>query len=900
MKLPAVAIAAAFASGIATGLSAWVARHASSHSFVLLLFAGAATSLIAGCLLIISESSRSAAAAAVMCWALLGVTGACLAQQPRSPQHVLSLADSGKINLRSPLRFYGRLRDEPENLAWGTGYDVELSAVESQGAVIAASGGLRLSYAARADQAELLPLHAGDSISFLTQAKMPQVYRDEGAFDRREYLSQQGIDLVGVLRAPQLLEFLAVGHGGLSIRIAGARRRLRDEIDALWATQPNIAGVLRAMLLGDRNFVDRDEATDFQKTGAFHVLVVAGLHVGPIAALLFWLGRKLRWPRVWTTSFTLIFLLAYVAVVQQRTPVLRAALMAAIVLVGRLFFRRLDLLNSAAIAALVLLIARPLALRDSSFQLSFLAIGCISGLALPWLERTVQPYARALRGWRDVTRDASHEPRPTQFRIDLRSLAKLIESHLPARLATVPGELGVQGLALTFRAWELLVLTLVLQIGMLPLMAGEFHRITFSGPFVNFAAVPLTAIIVPLGFLTVLNGLLFPALGKILAVPMSWITLAMLHVVRWFSHIRQLSYRIPGPPLWITIAFLAVLILVAAYFRVNTLRRRWVAWSLGATLFAATMMVAIFPFSPQTTFRKLEVSILDVGQGDSLFVVSPAGKTLLIDGGGAFGGFPGHEQSRGTDPGEEAISPYLWSRGFKHIDVVALTHAHQDHLGGLNAILENFRVGRLWISREVSSSALVKLEELARQRHIAVEYESRGKVFPLDGAEGEFLWPENSPADPTTTAKNNDSLVLRLKYHDRTMLLPGDAEKQAEAVMLAENSPDSLHADVLKVGHHGSKNSTSQEFLDTVAPKIAIISAGEDNPYGHPSPELLQRLESAGVRILRTDRDGAVHIITDGEQLDISCFVPCTQPNAVAASASAAAKTPDQNQNQQQ
>jgi len=197
------------------------------------------------------------------------------------------------------------------------------------------------------------------------------------------------------------------------------------------------------------------------------------------------------------------------------------------------------------------------------------------------------------------------------------------------------------------------------------------------------------------------------------------------------------------------------------------------------------VVIATYPFSPRVAGGKLELTVLDVGQGDSLFVVSPAGKTLLIDGGGAFGGFPGHEQAQGSDPGEEAVSPYLWSRGFQKIDVVALTHAHQDHLGGLNAIMENFRVGRLWIGREVNNNvALTRLEALARERNIPVEYEARGNYFSLDEVQGEFLWPETSRGNASVAAKNNDSLVLRLKYRNRTLLLPGDAEKQAEHAML--------------------------------------------------------------------------------------------------------------------
>ena len=301
------------------------------------------------------------------------------------------------------------------------------------------------------------------------------------------------------------------------------------------------------MLLGDRSFVERDEATDFQKTGAFHVLVVAGLHVGAFALGLFWIGRTLRLPRVWAAGLTLLMLLAYVSVVEQRAPVLRAGLMAAIVVIGGFFFRRLELLNSAAVAALVLLVARPSALRDSSFQLSFLAIGCIGGLAMPWLEGTVQPYARALRGWRDVTRDAAHEPRAAQLQIDLRSVARAIENQLPARISTLPGTLGVGVLGLMFRVWELLVLTLALQVGMLPLLAGEFHRITLSAPLANFCGGATDGADRSRGFLTLIAGGLFPPLRILLAMPLSWLTQGLLHAVAWCAHFQLLSYRYAAP-----------------------------------------------------------------------------------------------------------------------------------------------------------------------------------------------------------------------------------------------------------------------------------------------------------------------------------------------------------------
>jgi competence protein ComEC len=892
MKLPGVAITAVFLCGILLGFSPIFARHAPSREFLVVLTALSLLFISLGIFLLKMKSIGLAAGASLLSWLFVGALGACLAEQPRAEDEILSLLDSGRIELKTPLRWHGMLRDEPQRLPWGYGYEIELSGVEYEGALLAARGGLRVNYSAQPNEPPPPDFHAGDHVEILTQARLPQVYRDEGAFDRRAYLQQQGIDLVATLRAPGLLHRVSAASSTVGTELARARRKLRDEIDRLYPGAPNVAGVLRAMLLGDRSFVDRAESTDFQKTGVFHVLVVAGLHVGALAVLLFWAGRRLRLGPMWIAILILGALIAYVAVVEQRPPVLRAALMTAIVVLGGLFFRRLDLLNSAAIAALFLLVAKPQEVKDSSFQLSFLAIGCIAAVGVPWLERTVQPYARALRGWRDVTRDAAHEPKQAQFRLDLRVISRWISGQAPLRAQTVVEDSLIGGIGAAFRVWELFVITMVLQIGMLPLMARDFHRVTLSAPFVNLLAVPLTGAIVPLGFLTLVAGLLVPALGKVIGAPLRWATLLLLRIVAWFAHFPRYSYRIPTPPGWLIAVFFAAAFLVAVTLRFSFRWRKRAAMGGWIAALASAVVIAIFPFPPQRSPGKLELTVLDVGQGDSLFLVFPLGKTMLIDGGGAFLGFPGHEEHFGPDPGEDAVSAYLWTRGFQKLDVVALTHAHQDHIGGLTAVLNNFRVGTLWIGREVSSPALRNLEILAREKKIPILHESRGSSFDWDGVQAEFLWPETAPAKSSAPPENNDSLVLHLEYGQRGFMLPGDAEKQAEKTVLAENTEESVRADVLKVGHHGSKNSTTPEFLAAVHPRVAVISAGADNPYGHPNVELLERLRDANVRILRTDRDGAVHVLTNGYDLKITCFVACPEP--VSSSGSRQTKTPDQ------
>jgi hypothetical protein len=242
---------------------------------------------------------------------------------------------------------------------------------------------------------------------------------------------------------------------------------------------------------------------------------------------------------------------------------------------------------------LILLVAQPLALRDSSFQLTFLAIGCIAGLAAPWLDRNVQPYTKALRGWRDVTRDAAHEPRTAQFRIDLRSAAGWLCARPPQRIAVPMANVLAGGIGFTLRAWELMVLTLALQIGMLPLMARDFHRITLAAPIANLAAVPLTGIVVPLGFVTLGSAMLLPALARLLAIPLASTTLVLLHIVHWFACLPKWSYRIPGPHLWLVVVFFILALLLAVILRVAHPWRHRVA----SGLVPCSLLIALFPFS---------------------------------------------------------------------------------------------------------------------------------------------------------------------------------------------------------------------------------------------------------------------------------------------------------------
>ena len=803
--------------------------------------------------------------------------------------HVTRLIAANRIDLTEPLRWRGRLREDPLVMPWGRRYEIDIEQVESGGQILAANGGLRANIYNNPRQPIVVDetLRAGDRVEALVRARPPRNFLDPGAFDIHGYLARQRIDLIGSLKSGELLRLVDRPTPTLLQRLARARGNLLARLDALFAGQPDRQAVLRAMLLGDRSFVDSETVTAFQKTAVYHVLVVAGLHVGALAVFFFWLGRKLRFSVGAASLVTFLALAAYVGMVQDRPPILRAALMVALYLCARPFFRRVELLNTIALAALVILFWKPSLLMDSSFELSFLAAGVIAALALPWMDRTSAPYRAGLAHLGDVTRDIVHSPKVIQFRIEMRAAANWLAARMPNRFASRASALIAAPVSAGLRLWEIVLLSVVIQWGMMPILAQDFHRVSLAGPLSNIPAVILTGLIVPLGFLTLLATFVWARLSLVLARMLGFLATSLLAIVKWVSAWPRVSYRIPGPPVWLIIAFFVTLICVAAAaraavaLRTNRLARRQFAppirpleWAAIIALVVLTTLVATHPFAPVLNRGKLEVSVLDVGQGDSIFTAFPDGRTMLIDGGGQ----PGSEwvggQRSGLDVGEQVVSPYLWSRGIKHLDVVALTHAHHDHLDGLHSVLQNFRVGELWIGRDEETHAFEELLKEARERGVPVVHEVSGSKFDWDGVTGDVLWPAD--LTPVNEASNDDSLVLRLEDGSVRFLLAGDIQKKVEQRLVKEDA--GITADFLKVPHHGSKTSSTPDFVAAVAPKVAVVSAGEANPFGHPAPGTIERYAQAGVRLLRTDRDGAVTAITDGHNLTVTTFAE-SHPN---------------------
>jgi competence protein ComEC len=427
----------------------------------------------------------------------------------------------------------------------------------------------------------------------------------------------------------------------------------------------------------------------------------------------------------------------------------------------------------------------------------------------------------------------------------MRLLAETFRIHsltltLPARAA--------------FYLWEIILTSAIVQLGLALPMVVYFHRIGVSGLSANAAIVPIMGLVVPLGFVAIFTGWAWIAAiaGSLLGAAQA--------IVNFHAAIEPM-WRIPTPPLWLAIA-LSLALLAAAI--ANTGRARLGA---GVAVVAALALVLWHPFAPGLHAGELELTAIDVGQGDSLFVAFPDGRTMLMDGGGV----PvfGRTQRSNLDTGEDVVAPYLWDRGIRRVDIIALSHAHEDHIGGLPALISDFHPRELWTGATPESAAWSRVRGAARTAGTTIRPMHSPERFSLGGVNVETLAPMPDYI-PDDHPGNNDSLVLRLTWRDRSFLLSGDVERPIENAML--NAGEIHTADVLKVAHHGSRTSSTEEFLDAVHPAFALISAGFENSYGHPHRVIIDRLERRHTEVLRTDRDGLITIRTDGHRIEVDTY----------------------------
>lgn len=632
------------------------------------------------------------------------------------------------------------------------------------------------------EKKELSHLTIGMVCSFKGMLESPEPPRNFYAFDYRQYLRFQHIHWIV---RPQSFSLRQCHLTSLTWyeTLLSLRQRGLDEIEASFP--PSTVGIVQALVYGERTEMDDSLLEGYQKLGLVHLLAISGSHVTLLVGACFY--ALIRFLTRETAALLLLCLLPIYIVITGASPsVVRASLMAMIVLWIRYKKSSIPPLDAISWTCIVMMIVQPYTLFQAGFQLSF-----IVSSALVLSIQVIEQYSSAIV--------------------------------------------------------RLFLTTLIAQISALPFLL--YHFFEFS-----LLSIPFNIVFVPLYSFVILPLSLASLGAHYISEPMSvFFIWGLEHVIdmanQWvvfFAKSRSLSVVLGRPS-----SYLLVCYGVAILFAFTQMERR----RYGAFVYVLAVMVfhAIVPYMN----RYGEVVFLDVGQGDCIYIELPHRKGVyLIDTGGvvSFPKQPWQKRNSEWDVGKNVVIPFLKGKGVRRLDRLIITHGDADHMGAAMEVIRNIQVKELFIGKGGAKHPLqALLVAAANDLDIAVKEVGRGDRWRIEDAAFYVLNP-NKDGEPSTD--NNRSIVLYAKLGPLAWLFTGDLEKEGEQQLI--HTFPRLRADVLKIGHHGSETSTSQSFLQTITPKLAVISVGKNNRYHHPHPGVIERLKAHHIKILRTDEHGAI------------------------------------------
>lgn len=877
-RSPLFAAAVAFAGGILTGtvfgMPLWI--------LVPVFFASVFAAALAG-----------KARGPVLLFAMFAAGLVVQAADVPGPDRIVTLFASGSIDAETPLVVRGRLTRDPEPAIGGRFVEIETESVRVARVNRKASGRIRLFAAAGTPESaadlDSLALAGGDRIEAICRLDREDRFRNPGTMVRARQLESQGIDTTGIVKSPLLFKKLSSG-AGFGSAISGTRDALIRVVRATF--DPPTAGVLVASMLGNKEYLDRDTAELFRDGGTFHILVISGLHITFIGGLVVGALRLFRQGRRRQLLIAGTIVWTYALAVGGEVPVVRAAFMFTLYLLGRALYRDGNALNLFGLSAIVMLAIRPADLFSASFQLTFLSVGAIVGAAFPLVEKL-----RAIGEWHPT----SERPFPPSTSRALVRLCEAVYWRDPIWKAESARNIWSArisksaraprfGAALVRFAFEGVMISFIVQIALLPLSVWYFNRVPFGSIALNLWVGPILAI----ESFAATAALLASGVSETLAAPLIAVTnglnALLLAGPRSFAAIGAGGFRTPVyTGVWSSMYPLHLAPLAILSWRLA----RWDPFALNPDprktyrlplVFAAvlTMVIAFHPLAAPRADGRLRIDFIDVGQGDSALLTFPDGTTMLIDGGGRpnyAARSPDGFETEPFDPdrptiGETVVSRFLWHRGLSKLDYIVATHADADHIQGLADVARNFSVRQALFGHFAADDPEFKtLIKVLEQKGIAYSPVSRGEAVEIGGARVEVLHPK-----PDGPGGNDDSVVIRVAFGRRVLLFTGDIEAGGERSIL-EADPD-LRADVVKVAHHGSRTSSIDRFVESAKAKIAVISVGRNSPFGHPNGEVVERWLGSGAKVLTTGESGTISVSTDGFDIEVATFVRETGPSA--------------------
>jgi len=806
---------------------------------------------------------------------------------------IRSMYDNGQVASGDPLEIEGTVVGMPEPAP--DGYFIVLDARNlfirnSQSDV---SGRLRLFTPLDSDEAENdyreLNLSHGTRIRVACRPEREERFLNPGVVSRKHLLDRLRIDAAATVKSPLLIEKLGRDATFLPLAFVYEQRsRLISAIRGHFG--PSTAGILIASMLGDKYFLDKQTADVFREGGTFHVLVISGLHITFIGGLILLIVRSFTRNRRLQAFTTVGLLWLYGIAVGGEAPVTRACVMFTILMFGHAYYRKSTLLNALGASALVLLVWRPSDLFDPSFQLTFVSVAAIFAFGLPlldklrsigeWTPTAEQPIPPNVPSWLRRTCETIYW-REAVWNIERsRQIwsAQIFKDPFLKRI----DDLGLRRiLVFTFDG---LVISLAVQIWLLPLTVYYFHRLSFASVFLNLWVGPLLAVESMSAIIAVISGsfshaIAFPFIT--LTETLNWLLVSIPSV---FTESTFAGFRVPiysGPARAVYLIYFLPVIVMSIFLarwdpfslRKTSKKHRTIFVSTAAFAMLIAAVIIFHPFSAPRPDGNLRVEFLDVGQGDSAFVTFPTGEKMLIDAGGRVDYKKNGEDAVPFEPdvpriGEMVVSEFLWERGISEIDHIVATHADADHIQGLNDIARNFRVrhavfGRIDQAEPEFAELLSGLDQIGVPKTAV----NAGDVFEIGGVRVEIL----NPFEHSAMSVNNDSIVLRFVFGETSFLFTGDIERDAEARIL--NSNVDLRSDLIKVAHHGSRTSSGEDFIKAVEARFAIISVGRKSVFGHPHPEVVERWKRSGAKVITTGERGMISISTDGRDLQVKTLV---------------------------